>query len=167
MIKVKDFYEVDGFIVGSFLRTLISSSRRCYIAFFYRFSYIPGVVVLLRHTYTFMCLFLLFLLLCFLVVVSLCMFSRILCLGYGFEADGFTKAVSLSSRKEVRFVYISHSLDSTNSLAINEIILGKIVVICELSTCRQGRNFEGTGVAPVSANVSIRSVIFPIFRPTI
>ncbi|MFS7987524.1 hypothetical protein Hanom_Chr11g01024021 [Helianthus anomalus] len=89
-----------------------------------------------------MCLFLLFFFPHFLIVVCLYMFSKSLCLRYGFletrslclrygflEKGISREADSLSPGIKVRLAYILHFPDPINSFAKGWIILGMVLVV--------------------------------------
>ncbi|KAJ0457644.1 hypothetical protein HanRHA438_Chr15g0725521 [Helianthus annuus] len=102
---------------------------RCNIVF-YKFSLIPGVVVLLTNTYLFICLFLLFF---FPPFLSSCLLVYVLPKAYVlvmvFGAVVSLEAASLSPGIEVRLAYILPSPNPVNSFTIGEIILGMVVVV--------------------------------------
>ncbi|MFS7987549.1 hypothetical protein Hanom_Chr11g01024281 [Helianthus anomalus] len=77
-----------------------------------------------------MCLFLLIFFPHFLIVVCLYMFSRSLCLRYGFLETGVSReADSLSPGIKVRLAYILHFPDPINRFAKGWIILGMVLVV--------------------------------------
>ncbi|MFS7963523.1 hypothetical protein Hanom_Chr08g00739121 [Helianthus anomalus] len=103
---------------------------------FYKFSLIPGVVVLLTTTYLFMCLFLFFFHLfssCVLIYVFPEAYVLVMVF---FEPVVSLEAASLSHGIEVRLAYILPSPDPINSFAIGRIIL--VVVVVATWKCIQG-----------------------------